>query len=78
MFFSAFKENMRHMKATDSKVDEISQVRMLFFHDDLHNFTLYGMIQNQIGLCQVQLLRFLFVLHKQFTHSLHLTWRASR
>ena len=39
-------------------------------------YTAYGVIQEQIGLRQIQLLCFLFYLHEQFIHSLHLSWAS--
>ena len=49
------------MKATYSKVNEISQIRVL-----LYIFRVYGLIQDQIGFCEVHLLRSFFTLLKQF------------
>ena len=42
------------MKVTYSKVNEISQVRALFFLDDLYSFRVYGVIQDKIGRRQIR------------------------
>ena len=42
------------MKVTYSKVNEISQVRELFFLDDLYSFRVYGVIQDKIGRRQIR------------------------
>ena len=52
--FSRTPRKTRRMKATYSKVNEISQARELFCLDDLHSFRVYGVIQDKIGRRQIR------------------------